>query len=60
MVHPLFPVSHNHVQVTVSQGVVTLTGQVRDTGLIPVAARLAQAVEGVVDVRCRLELVHPA
>ncbi|MFE6905555.1 CBS domain-containing protein [Streptomyces erythrochromogenes] len=56
----LFPVSHSQVKVTVSQGVVTLTGRVRDAGLIPVAARLAQAVEGVVDVRCRLEPVHPA
>ncbi|GDY46609.1 hypothetical protein SANT12839_074910 [Streptomyces antimycoticus] len=35
-----------------SQGVVTLGGQLRDTALIPVAARLARAVEGVVDVEC--------
>jgi len=30
--------------------VVTLSGRVRDTSLIPVAARLVRAVEGVVDV----------
>ncbi|WP_406415989.1 universal stress protein [Streptomyces sp. NBC_00873] len=33
----------------------TLTGRVRDATLIPVAARLAQSVEGVVGVECRLE-----
>ncbi|MFK3679686.1 hypothetical protein ACI2IP_18335 [Microbacterium sp. NPDC090218] len=32
----------------------TLDGEVRDTALIPVAERLARAVEGVVDVRCDL------
>ncbi|MER7463208.1 CBS domain-containing protein [Streptomyces sp. NPDC097981] len=54
VVDPLFPVSHSRVKVAVTQGVATLTGQVRDGDLIPVAARLAQAVEGVVDVRCQL------
>jgi osmotically-inducible protein OsmY len=34
----------------VHEGVVTLAGQVRDTSLVPVAARLVRAVEGVVDV----------
>ncbi|MEU3947925.1 CBS domain-containing protein [Streptomyces sp. NPDC029526] len=39
------------VRVTVREGVVTLGGRVRDTSLVPVAARLTRAVEGVVDVR---------
>ncbi|WP_274580823.1 BON domain-containing protein [Streptomyces sp. E5N91] len=39
------------VRVEVSDGLVTLGGRVRDTSLVPVAARLARAVEGVVDVR---------
>ncbi|MET8755347.1 CBS domain-containing protein [Streptomyces sp. NPDC004667] len=60
VVRLLFPVSHTRVEVAVTQGVVTLTGQVRDGQLIPVAARLAQAVEGVVDVRCRLGTVASA
>lgn len=42
------------VRVAVEDGVVTLTGDVPDTALIPVAARLAGAVEGVVDVHCDL------
>jgi CBS-domain-containing membrane protein len=37
--------------VTVTNGVVTLTGHLADTTLVPVAARLARAVEGVVDVQ---------
>ncbi|MER5360535.1 hypothetical protein [Streptomyces sp. NPDC002785] len=32
-------------------------GRVRDAALIPVTARLAQSVEGVVGVDCRLEAV---
>ncbi|WP_418960903.1 CBS domain-containing protein [Streptomyces tritici] len=31
-----------------------VSGEVRDSALIPLAARLARAVEGVVDVRCEL------
>ncbi|MCB5180850.1 CBS domain-containing protein [Streptomyces antimicrobicus] len=54
VVERLFPLSHGTVTVTVSHGIATLTGQVRDAALIPLAARLAQSVEGVVDVRCRL------
>ncbi|AGP61013.1 CBS domain-containing protein [Streptomyces rapamycinicus] len=46
----LFPGSSVHVHVR--EGAVTLSGQLRDTSLIPVAARLARAVEGVVDVEC--------
>ncbi|MFE0514342.1 CBS domain-containing protein [Streptomyces sp. NPDC058964] len=50
----LFPLSADHIQVEVSEGVVALTGWVDSTALIPVAERLARAVEGVVDVRCHL------
>src|SRR5690606_33726175 len=39
------------VRVEVREGVVTLGGRIRDTSLVPVAARLTRAVEGVVDVR---------
>ncbi|MER6102931.1 CBS domain-containing protein [Streptomyces sp. NPDC001832] len=53
VVNRLFPASS--VKVSVTWGVATLTGQVRDATLIPIAARLAQSVEGVVDVDCRLE-----
>ncbi|GHI03890.1 hypothetical protein AQI88_08540 [Streptomyces cellostaticus] len=42
------------VRIEVHDGVVTLTGRVRETALVPVAARLARAVAGVVDVRCAL------
>ncbi|WP_107085852.1 BON domain-containing protein [Streptomyces viridochromogenes] len=38
----------------VDGGVVTLSGEVRDGARIPIAERLARAVEGVVDVRCEL------
>lgn len=51
VVVPLFPVSHRAIRIGVTDGVVTLRGDARDSGLIPTAARLAQAVEGVVDVR---------
>ncbi|AZS70114.1 hypothetical protein DDE74_03415 [Streptomyces lydicus] len=46
----LFATPVRDLGVTVVDGVVTLSGQVRDTSLIPVAARLVRAVEGVVDV----------
>ncbi|MER5532303.1 CBS domain-containing protein [Streptomyces mirabilis] len=46
------------VRVRVHDGVVTLTGRVRDTSLVPVAARLVRAVEGVVDVE--FELTGPS
>ncbi|MGC4986538.1 CBS domain-containing protein [Streptomyces sp. DT193] len=46
----LFHGSPSPVRVEVRGGVVTLTGRVRDTALVPVAARLVRAVEGVVDV----------
>ncbi|GGT40350.1 CBS domain-containing protein [Streptomyces chromofuscus] len=51
----LFPAPPEPVRVEVSDGVATLTGRIRDTSLVPVAARLIRAVEGVVDVECRLE-----
>ncbi|MFJ9012152.1 CBS domain-containing protein [Streptomyces canus] len=46
----LFPAPASAVRIHVHDGVVKLAGRVRDTSLIPVAARLARAVEGVVDV----------
>jgi CBS domain-containing protein len=50
----LFPALGSNVRVGVRDGVVTLSGQIRDTSLITVAARLVRAVEGVVDVECQL------
>ncbi|TJZ58965.1 CBS domain-containing protein [Streptomyces piniterrae] len=46
----LFAVSHDELDVEVTEGVVTISGRVRDTSVIPMAARLVRAVEGVVDV----------
>lgn len=54
VVDRLFPVSRGGIHVDVDKGCVTITGPVRDATLIPVAERLARAVEGVVDVRCHL------
>lgn len=54
IVVPLFPLSHRDVGISVTEGVVTLSGAVRDSRLIPVAAHLAQGVEGVVGVECEL------
>lgn len=54
VVDRLFPVSHAGIDVEVEEGCVTLSGRVRDSSLIPVAERLARAVEGVVEVRCAL------
>lgn len=45
----LFP--GQHVTVAVREGVVTFGGTLRNRNLVPVAARLARAVEGVVDIR---------
>lgn len=50
VVSSLFPASGSGVRVAVRDGVVTFGGRIRDTSLVPVAARLARAVEGVVDV----------
>ncbi|MFC3571983.1 CBS domain-containing protein [Streptomyces yaanensis] len=46
----LFPGPASVVRVEVKDGVVTLVGHARDASLVPVAARLVRAVEGVVDV----------
>ncbi|BET46582.1 hypothetical protein RGQ21_15640 [Kitasatospora aureofaciens] len=55
----LFPAPSQPVRVVVSDGMVTLTGPFRDTSLVPVAIRLVRAVEGVVDVECRVERGGP-
>ncbi|WP_046776707.1 CBS domain-containing protein [Streptomyces yangpuensis] len=55
VVERLFPLSRNGITVTVTQGVATLTGSVRDEHLIPMADRLTRSVEGIVDVHCRLQ-----
>ncbi|MFF5159558.1 CBS domain-containing protein [Streptomyces sp. NPDC000348] len=54
VVDRLFPGPAGPVGVEVADGVVTLTGRVRDASLVPVAARAVRAVEGVVDVAFRL------
>ncbi|WP_329331806.1 CBS domain-containing protein [Streptomyces sp. NBC_00663] len=54
VVEPLFPDPLDPVRVEVRDGVVALAGRIRDTGLVPIAVRLARAVEGVVDVDCAL------
>ncbi|MET7481700.1 CBS domain-containing protein [Streptomyces sp. NPDC005538] len=56
----LFPAPDSQVRVEVAEGVVTLGGRVRDTSLVPVAARLVRAVEGVVDVRFALDGQNPS
>ncbi|MEV0241503.1 CBS domain-containing protein [Streptomyces sp. NPDC050674] len=55
----LFPAPLVPIRVEVQDGVVTLTGRIRDTRLVPVAARLIRAVEGVVDVECHLAGASP-
>ena len=50
----LFPDPVEPVRIEVADGVVTLTGWVDDTSLVPLVERLVRAVEGVVDVRCHL------
>ncbi|MGW5666141.1 CBS domain-containing protein [Streptomyces sp. NPDC003758] len=54
VVAPLFPALAHTVHVDVRDGVVTLRGRIADSPLISLAARLARAVEGVVDVECDL------
>jgi osmotically-inducible protein OsmY len=51
----LFATPDSVIHVQVREGVVKLAGHIRDTSLIPVAARLVRAVEGVVDVGFALE-----
>lgn len=50
----LFPDTPDAVRVEVRAGVVRLIGRVRRTTLIPMAVRLARAVDGVVGVDCEL------
>ncbi|MFF4805602.1 CBS domain-containing protein [Streptomyces sp. NPDC001351] len=50
----LFPEPVSAVRVEVGNGVVKLIGHARNTSLVPVAARLVRAVEGVVDVEFEL------
>ncbi|WP_420031908.1 CBS domain-containing protein [Streptomyces sp. cg28] len=52
----LFP--DEQVTVVVADGVVTFGGTLRNRNLVPVAARLARAVEGVVDIR--MDFTGPA
>ncbi|MEU4084632.1 CBS domain-containing protein [Streptomyces aureus] len=54
VVSRLFPASPVPVRVEVRDGAVILSGRVHDTSLVPVAARLVRAVEGVVDVSFEL------
>ncbi|WP_406835137.1 CBS domain-containing protein [Streptomyces sp. AHU1] len=56
IVSPLFPPPASAIQVKVHDGVATLTGSTHDTAMVPVAARLVRAVEGVVDVQ--FDLAH--
>ncbi|MGW4163430.1 CBS domain-containing protein [Streptomyces sp. NPDC004788] len=46
--------SAQRLGVTVSEGVATLHGDLRDRALVPLLARAVRAVEGVVDVRLAL------
>ncbi|MEU3246203.1 MULTISPECIES: CBS domain-containing protein [unclassified Streptomyces] len=50
----LFGAHAGAIRIEVRDGVVTLTGRVRETALIPLAAPLARSVAGVVDVHCAL------
>ncbi|WP_415953319.1 CBS domain-containing protein [Streptomyces sp. KLOTTS4A1] len=54
VIEPFFPLSRHRVDVRAEDGVVTLSGDVHDGSLIPLAAHLVRAVEGVVDVRLEL------
>ncbi|MEU8712486.1 CBS domain-containing protein [Streptomyces sp. NPDC048663] len=55
----LFPPPASVLSVDVREGVVKLVGRIRDTALVPVAARLVRAVEGVVDVQFELTGARP-
>jgi CBS-domain-containing membrane protein len=54
VVEPLFGTHAEALRVEVRDGVVTLSGLVHDTALVPLAALLVRGVEGVVDVQCAL------
>ncbi|MBB1245328.1 CBS domain-containing protein [Streptomyces durbertensis] len=55
VVDPLFPNRPATLHPQVADGVVTFTGTLRDTSLVPVVARMTRAVEGVVDVAFDLD-----
>ncbi|WP_181803192.1 CBS domain-containing protein [Streptomyces shenzhenensis] len=55
----LFPLPASALRVDVHEGVVKLAGRIRDTSLVPVAARLIRAIEGVVDVEFELTAGRP-
>ncbi|MEV5953125.1 CBS domain-containing protein [Streptomyces sp. NPDC051987] len=59
IVSALFPPPSSALRVDVQEGVVRLVGRIRDTALVPVAARLVRAVEGVVDVEFELTSDRP-
>ncbi|SED84904.1 CBS domain-containing protein [Streptomyces sp. Ag109_O5-10] len=59
VVSHLFPPPGSVLRVDVREGVVTLVGRILDTALVPVAARLVRAVEGVVDVQFELTSGRP-
>jgi CBS domain-containing protein len=59
VVAPLFPAPLEPVEVRVHRGLAVLTGRVGDATLIPVAARLAEAVDGVELVDCALTGPEP-
>ncbi|MFM9609253.1 CBS domain-containing protein [Streptomyces niveiscabiei] len=53
-------IAGDRIGVEAVDGVVTLTGSAADSTSLDAAGRLARTVEGVVDVRCRLEpAAHP-
>ncbi|MDQ0989166.1 CBS domain-containing protein [Streptomyces sp. V3I7] len=54
VVERLFADTPAQIEVDVRDGVVTLSGRVRDTDVVPVATRMTRSVEGVVDVDCAL------
>ncbi|MGW7529319.1 CBS domain-containing protein [Streptomyces sp. NPDC054783] len=54
VVAALFPALQSTLRVAVRDGIVKLSGHARDTSLVPLAARLVRAVEGVVDVEFEL------
>ncbi len=54
----LFPSPLSPIQVTVRDGVVKVSGRAKDIALIPTAARMVRAVEGVVDVEFDLTDPH--
>lgn len=50
VVEPLFPNGEATLRADVHEGVVRFSGRLRDATLVPIAARMARSVEGVVDV----------